>query len=122
MVTYSYLPGRHFDLFTFEIKPSGQIDITGVYEALAHRRRATQSYVIYHCPDAGPHTEVFDDICEEAKKHGIGIIVAENPADPKTWDERVEPTRNNPDPEKLDEFIRTTLSEQTRSQLLKWFR
>ncbi|HZT88985.1 MAG TPA: hypothetical protein VFA12_13515 [Stellaceae bacterium] len=122
MVTYSYVPGRHFDLFTFEVKSSREIDITAVYEALAHRRRATQSYVVYHCPDANTHDAILGDICEEASKHGIGIIVAENPADPKTWDERVEPTRNNPDPEKLDEFIRTTLPEQTRSQMLKWFR
>ena len=33
------------------------------------------------------------------------LSLAENPSDPTTWDERVEPVRNNPDPEKLDEFI-----------------
>ena len=93
MVTYSYVPGRHFDLFTFEVKPAWEIDITGVYEALAHRRRATQSYVIYHCPNANAHGAVLEEIYDEASKHGVGIIVAENPSDPTTWDEKVEPLR-----------------------------
>jgi hypothetical protein len=46
--TFPYIPGRHFDLFTFEIKPTDAIDITIVYEALGHRRASTKAYALMH--------------------------------------------------------------------------
>lgn len=36
---------------TFEVKPSDAIDVTAVYEVLAHLRSATHAYVIFHVPD-----------------------------------------------------------------------
>ena len=41
--TYPYVPGRHFDLITFEIKPTDAIDVTVIYEALGHRRASTRA-------------------------------------------------------------------------------
>lgn len=41
VVTYTtplYLPGRDFEVVTFEVKPWQGLEVTGVYEALAHRR------------------------------------------------------------------------------------
>jgi hypothetical protein len=49
--TYRYLPGKYMEVVTFEVKPFDAIDVTAVYEALAHLRSATHAYVILHVPD-----------------------------------------------------------------------
>lgn len=59
---FAHVPGRFFDLITFELKPLDGIDVTGVFEALSHRRAATQAYLWLHVPvgsqnnkDVGAH-------------------------------------------------------------------
>jgi hypothetical protein len=44
--TFQYVPGKFLTVTTYEIKPTDAIDVTAVYEALAHRRAATHSYVL----------------------------------------------------------------------------
>ncbi len=48
--TFPHLPGKFIEVVTFEIKPSDDIDVIAVYEALAHRRSATHAYVLLHVP------------------------------------------------------------------------
>ena len=59
--------------------------MTGVFEALSHRRTATQAYVWLHVPT---RVESDDDIVavlsrinDEARRHGVGLIVGSDPAD-----------------------------------------
>ena len=60
--TFPYVPGRHFDVITFEVKPQDQVNVTAVYEALAHLRAATRSYVLLHVPHfAKPSLELLID-------------------------------------------------------------
>lgn len=47
---YRYVPGPHLEVFTFEVKPRGQFNILGLYEALGHSRRANFAYVLFHVP------------------------------------------------------------------------
>jgi hypothetical protein len=49
--TYPYVPGRHFDVITFEIKPTDAVDVTAIYEALGHRRAASRAYALVHIPE-----------------------------------------------------------------------
>jgi hypothetical protein len=74
------VPGRHFDLLAFKIKPTDGLDVSGVYEALAHRRAATLASALLHISgDRQPALgEIVDEICLEAKHVGIGVIAAEN--------------------------------------------
>jgi hypothetical protein len=109
-------------LITFEIKPRWALDVTGVYEALAHRRAATQSYLWLHCPEPEREAEVLEKIVEEAERHGIGVIVAGNPADYETWDQRCDPTRVEPDPELLNEFVALQVSDGAKEELAAWVR
>jgi hypothetical protein len=113
--TFVHLPGKFIEVVTFEIKPSDGIDVTAVYEALAHRRGATHAYVLLHVPL--PHdaalTERVEEICEVAKDNGIGVIVAGDPSNYETWDERVGALRVEPDPAKLDRFIATQLKDDS---------
>jgi hypothetical protein len=58
----------------------------------------------------------------EAKRYGIGVIVAEDPADYDTWEEQVEPVRFEPDPSKLNDFIATQFAAGAKEEFLKWMR
>jgi hypothetical protein len=90
-----------------------------VFEALAHRRRATRSYVLLHVPavNAAELESAVAEVAEVARSHGIGVVIAEDPADYQTWNEREEAPRVEPNPELLNGFIATQLSEQTRDEI-----
>ena len=122
--TCPWVPGKHFDLITFEIKPAEGLDVTVIYEALAHRRAATRAYALLHIPhDRVEATEeIVKEICEEAKRHGVGVVVAGTPNEYETWEEVVEATRNEPDPQRLNDFLAKQVSQEFREQIIKWFR
>ncbi len=122
--TFAYVPGKYIEVVTFEIKPQNSINVQAVYEALAHRRAATRSYVLLHVP-ADLENQLVDqisDVASVARSHGIGLVTAEEPSDYSTWDERVAAERYEPDPERLDEFIATQLSEAARSRISRRLR
>jgi hypothetical protein len=121
---FPFFPGKTFDIVTFEIKAHDAVDVTAVYEALAHRRAATRAYVIFHVPDAQRTQlrEVIDRTVEEAKRHGIGLIVASEPGDYETWERILEGERNEPDPSAINDFVAQQLSEGAKEQITMWFR
>ncbi len=122
--TYPYVPGRHFDVVTFEVKTPDSVDITAVYEALAHHRSATRSYVFLYVPN-DRREELEADLVEvyaEAKKHGIGVITAEKAGDYATWEEVVEPSRGEPDPRRLNDFLAKQFTKEQLEQIMKWFK
>lgn len=109
--TFEYVPGKFLDLTTFEVKPADAIDVQAVYEALAHRRSATHSYVWLHVPSS--HADSLEaavqSVQQVARAHGIGVIIAASPSDYTTWEEREEAQRVVPDPERMNEFIKRQL-------------
>lgn len=122
--TFAYVPGKHFDLITFEIKPYDTLDVTVIYEALAHRRAATRAYALVHIPDDKLEAlqAVLDEVASEAKRFGVGLIVAADPANYDTWDELIEAVRHEPDPERLNDFLAQQVSQVFREQIVRWFR
>jgi hypothetical protein len=120
------VPGKYFDLITFELKSFEGVDVTAVFEALAHRRAATQAYVWFHVPaglEAKEDTRaLLERINEEARRHGVGLIVGADPADYSTWDVQLRAVRIEPDPEFLNEFIAQQLPTLARDELAQWFR
>lgn len=122
--TYPYIPGRHFDVITFEVKPSDAIDITAVYEALSHLRAATKAYVLLHVPDSDADrlSDALSEVCTEAKKHGVGVLVVNQPGDFAGWEELVEPVRQEPEPRRLNDFLATQFEAGQLETLLRWFR
>jgi hypothetical protein len=119
--TYRYLPGKFMEVVTFEVKPSDAITVTAVYEALAHLRSATHAYVIYHVPDE--HDESVKQVIDEARRigraHGVGVITMAHPAKWETWEELEEARRNEPDPERLDEFIAVQLTRGAQDEVAR---
>jgi cobalamin biosynthesis Mg chelatase CobN len=121
---FPYLPNKFFDLFTFEAKPAWAVDVTAVYEALAHRRAATHSFVVLHVPTdkAEGLQPAVDAIVAEAERHGVGVIVAADPSDYESWDVLVEAERVEPDPEALNDFIAVQLSPAAKDEIATWVR
>ncbi len=122
--TFAYVPGKHLELATFEIKLAAALNVQAVFEALAHRRSATRSYVLAHIPatEAVAMEDIVGDIAEVARSHGIGLITAGNAEDYETWEERVEAQRVEPDPERLDTFIATQLTDRTKNLISRRLR
>ncbi|MDI3283010.1 hypothetical protein [Polyangium sp. 15x6] len=124
LTRYRYIPGVFLDVTTFEVKTIEALDVTGVYEALAHRRSATRAYLL--CVADGPLTdgqkERIIPVEEEAARHGIGLFVIDNVRDHETWTERCEARRFDADPEKLNDFIARQLSGELQQNILEWLR
>lgn len=122
--TFRFLPNRIMEVVSFEIKPTNTFDVTSVYEALAHRRAATHSYVLGHVPpSARADMEIqIDTITKEAKKLGIGVIIAEDPTDFDTWDQVLDADRIEPDPARLNDFLMTQISSELQEQFIRWFK
>jgi hypothetical protein len=55
----------------------------------------------------------------EAKRFGIGVIVAAEPDNYDTWEEVVEAVRHEPDPDRLNEFLAQQVSQGFREQIIK---
>ena len=100
------------------------MNVTAVYEALAHRRAATHAYVWFHIPEeeAEEFSEALDAIASEAKRFGVGVIVASKPDDYESWDVVVEATRIEPDPEGMNDFISVQLSASAKDEIVAWVR
>lgn len=119
---FSLLPGKHVGIVTFAIKPDWGLDVTSVYEALAHRRAANRAYLLVRIPEemlVAPN-ELLDSVCAEAKQHGVGVIVASNPASYEEWDERVEAVRCEPAAHLMNDFLALQLSDEAKSELRDW--
>jgi hypothetical protein len=97
-----------------------------VFEALAHRRAATQAYVWLHVPANVAARDDFKGLLkrinEEARQHGVGLIVGTDPEDYSSWDVQLRAVRVEPDPEFLNEFIAQQLPVLARDELAEWFR
>ena len=116
---FAYLPATYLEVATFEVKLAENLDVTAVYEALAHARSATRSYVV--CVGrAGKDSDDGDTIAtvrEESARHRVGFILAEKAGDFDTWEELVEAPRREVEPERLNEFISTQCSGELQSKL-----
>lgn len=114
---FEFLPSQ-FDLVTFEVKTTEGLDVTAVYEAVAHLRAATLAFVLAEAPH---DMDGLEEVASEAGRHGIGLIVASEVDDYESWDTMVEPVRHEPDRHRLDEFIHTQLPVETHSKLRRQF-
>lgn len=105
---YPYYPLVVYDVITFEIKQVNNFDLTAIYEALAHRRLGNHAYLIVHVPSCMRETinDILEIVSLEARRHGIGFIVAEDPRDFETWEEVVESERRDGDPKAICDFLK----------------
>lgn len=126
LTTLLFVPGKHFEVVTFEVKPWYSLDVTGVYEALAHYRASTRSYLLAHIEEEtlaqDSTARYLQRIDEESKRHGVGFVVVTDLDDYGTWEERVESVYREPPPHLLNDFVSLQLSDGAKNELLAWFR
>jgi hypothetical protein len=119
---FEYFPERVFELHTFEVKPSDDVTIKGVLEALAHRESATRSYVLFFTDgadfDSYPESSRIQEL---AGRHGIGVIAAAEVDNIDSWEELVPATRALADPELVNTFIGRSLSDKAQRKIRRWF-
>lgn len=122
--TFPYVPGRFLEVATFEVKPTLTIDVAAVYEAIAHRRASTRAFVIAHIPEnkKSQYEPIIEALVDEAKKFGVGVIIAEEPHNFDTWDVLLEAERFEPDPARLNKFIAEQTSSELKEQIVRWFK
>ncbi len=121
--TYKYLSQKHISIWTFEVKPRGEMSVTHVLEAVAHSRFAHGSYVLFYIEDEDClEDDDFTHCLDEAERHGIGLATFR---DPKKYESIVwhrDAERREPNPEHLEKFIDQQLPEHMRNQILKWLK
>jgi hypothetical protein len=119
--SFTHLPGKYLDVWTFEVKSMEWLDVTAVFEAAAHASRATRSYALLQIPkNIDLATEEILDRCErEAARLRVGFITFVEATKFDTWETRVEAPRLDTAPEALEEFI-GHLSDEAKRRLSQW--
>lgn len=116
MRTFPYVPGTYLDIATFEVKRVAALDVRAVFEAVAHRRAATEAYLLVYTP-FGAAEAALRDVMEVAAEHGVGVTTADDPGEFDTWDQHVPAKRFPTDPAMLDEFIRRQLPPEYKERI-----
>lgn len=117
---YLYVPGKTLDVVTFEVKTKSNWNITSVFEAAAHSRFATKSYLAIEVAEGGSKDPDLERIEEECARFGIGLAYFR----PKQQDFEVylDPRRNQPDPADVDRFISEQIDKEYQEKLVRWLR
>ncbi len=117
---FTYVPDTQFELITFEVKRLSDLDVIAVYEAVAHRRASTHSYVLLELPGAvakAQETKV-ERVAAVAREQGVGIVTFGDPNDFETWEEIIPARRWDSPPEALNEFIEKQVSHAGRQTIV----
>jgi hypothetical protein len=117
---YEYTPGVVRDIETFEVKPIGA-GIDSVFEAAAHSRVATKSYLALQVGENEPTEDELGRMEAECQRFGVGLITFEDPKDYANWSYPVDPIRREPDPELVEQFIRSQLMDKHQTKIRMWF-
>jgi len=118
--TYRYLPEKFLEVISFEVKPSLEDALAGVFECAAHSVYANRSYLaVYLEDDADKDSEEFARIERECERFGLGLIIFADPKDTETYEVVVDAGRRTPDPAEVDKFIASQLKANTQELVAK---
>lgn len=122
--SFEFVPGKHLELISFEVKPSISTALEGVFEALAHSVFAHRSYLAVHVPDstASQPNQDLDRASSECARHGVGLYTFTDASNFESFDPLQDAVRRNPDPSKVNDFIATQLTPENKTSLKKWLR
>jgi len=124
LTKFLYVPKPQFEVITFEVKTFDNIDITAVFEALAHSKNATRSYVLLYAEEnqlqSSDGCELLSNIGDEAKRHGIGLVTLTDLNNYGAWEERVEAKFHEPSPAALHDFISSQTTQDIKDTIGSW--
>jgi hypothetical protein len=118
----AFTKSHEVEVWTFEVKRARDLDVSAVYESLAHSRAATHAAVIA-CYDAAltpAQEEELEVVAAEARRQGVGLyVVVWGFASFDDVDVNVPPERFAPGVGALDDFITVQLPNQ-HPTILGW--
>lgn len=119
--SFQHLPGKYFDVWTFEVKTTDALDVTAVFEAASHASRATRSYALLQMPEHSNSglEDLIDRCAREAARLRVGLITFSSAAEFRTWETRVEAPRLETAPKSLNEFV-GHLSDHAKKRIAQW--
>ncbi|KCZ55619.1 hypothetical protein HY29_10870 [Hyphomonas beringensis] len=112
-----FVPTLAASLYTFEIKTWDGISDSSVYEAIAHKRYANYSALVWQ---AEPKDTRNNGIFELCKYHGVGAVTAEDPSNPHDYIVHVAAERAEVDPFVIDQFVDRRFPREARMNMEKW--
>jgi hypothetical protein len=117
--TFQYMP-KEVEVISFEIKPTIETALEGVFESAAHSAFTHRSFLAFpdpNPPDREAENPISDRIHAECERFGVGLILFGKDVDWATFDFAINARRNNPDPAAVDEFLITQLSAENQRTL-----
>lgn len=121
--TFPWTVGVEFDIVTFEVKAPEECNVIAVFEALAHSRSATRSYVVFPVDplswekaDAAQAQRIKD----ECSRHGIGLLFIENAAKKPRAVPLIKAQKKNIDHMSADQFLEAILPASRKSTISGW--
>ncbi len=103
-----FWPAPQGEVRTIEVKLFSAVDVTAVYETVAHRAQAHYAYLmIVNFPqqlDKDQESD-FERVLAAAGRHGVGVITARTTNDYSTWEYELDPTRSDADPQVINAFL-----------------
>ncbi len=119
LVTLRFLPERQLDVHTFELKAENGGAVQAVHEALAQTRFSHFGHLVWHLPPSSTAAARLNEIEEQCQRHGVGLILARDPHDPRSFETRVVAARRPTPPVDVDGFLASRLSPENQRRLLR---
>jgi hypothetical protein len=126
IVSYKKFPwtiGHEFDVVTFEVKRPDSANVLAVFEALAHATAATRAYVLFPMSMAEWNRENAEQakrVQDECARHGVGLILIEDPFGEPTPIHVQRALKREIDHEKCSSFLEAVLSSDGKNKISQW--
>lgn len=116
---FRILPQVQIDVHSFELKTETGASVLAVHEALAQTRFSHFGHVVWHLP-AGSRCETQrEDIANQCKMHGVGLILLRDPAAEDGFEIVLDPVRKATPSAAIDGFLETRLSSASRRTIAR---
>ena len=111
------------ELVTFEVKhATQQLDVTCVYEALAHARASNYTTLLFYVDPANTIYDqgaghILDEIKIECVRLGVGLVLTRYPTDLNEWHYVIPAKKHLPDARRIDAFIEEAFGDDDKKWL-----
>ena len=112
-----FVPQLASNLYTFEVKTARGINEASVYEAVAHRRYANYSILVWEPTKERAEVERISELCRD---FGVGALLATEPQNPRSYEVLVQPQKTQIDVSIVDRFIDVRFPANERIRIEKW--
>jgi len=85
--------------------------------AFAHR-----SYLAFPDSDDYYNNPLFERIEDECERFGLGLLLFKDVANWDTYTFQVSAALHTPEPQMVNDFIKSQISEKNREEIQRWFR